>query len=129
MSDKKTKQLGMNPSTASHRLVKDLLWKLVQDTGQSSCCKCGELMSRETFSIEHITPWLDSDDPVGLYFDLGNISFSHLRCNRADARTPAKKYNTREERLEAGRIAQRERDLSRVYCPDKRRQQYELHGR
>lgn len=78
MSDKKTKQLGMNPSTASHRLVKDLLWKLVQDTGQSSCCKCGELMSRETFSIEHITPWLDSDDPVGLYFDLGNISFSQL---------------------------------------------------
>lgn len=86
MSDKKKMQLGMNPSTASNRLVKDVLWKLIQQTGQSTCCKCGELMSRETFSIEHVTPWLDSSDPVGLYFDLDNVSFSHLRCNREDAR-------------------------------------------
>ena len=90
MSDKKTKQLGMNPSTASHRLVKDLLWKLIETTGQDACCKCGEPMSRETFSIEHVTPWLDSDDPVGLYFDLDNVGFSHLRCNIKDAKNGRK---------------------------------------
>ena len=87
MSDKKTLQLGMNPSTASGRLVKDLLWSLIKETGQDACCKCGDPMSRETFSIEHVTPWLDSEDPVGLYFDLGNIAYSHLRCNVADKRT------------------------------------------
>lgn len=86
MSDKKKMQLGMNPSTASGRLVKDLLWNFVETTGQSACCKCGEPMSRETFSIEHVTPWLDSDDPVGLYFDIQNISYSHLKCNIEDAR-------------------------------------------
>lgn len=86
MSDKKTLQLGMNPSTASGRLVKDLLWSLIKQTGQDACCKCGEPMSRETFSIEHVTPWLDSEDPVGLYFDLDNIAYSHLRCNVADKR-------------------------------------------
>lgn len=86
MSDKKKEQLGMNPSTASGRLVKDVLWNLIVQTKQDICCKCKKLMTRETFSIEHIKPWLDSDDPVGLYFNLENISFSHLSCNISDAR-------------------------------------------
>ena len=86
MSDKKKMQLGMNPSTAANRLVKDVLWKLIQEVGRGACCKCGEPMSRETFSIEHVAPWLDSEDPVGLYFDLSNISFSHHSCNVSDAR-------------------------------------------
>ena len=86
MSDKKKMQLGMNPSTASGRLVKDILWKLIVQTGQDRCCKCGEPMSRETFSIEHVIPWLDSEDPAGLYFDLDNISFSHHSCNVSDRR-------------------------------------------
>ena len=86
MSEKKRNQLGMNPSTASHRLVKDILWKLIVNTKQDSCCKCGVIMTRENFSIEHLTPWMDSEDPVGIYFDLNNISFSHLGCNVADKR-------------------------------------------
>lgn len=86
MSEKKKLQLGMNPSTASGRLVKDLLWNFIEKTGQNHCCKCGEMMSRDTFSIEHIVPWLDSEDPTGLYFNLENISYSHLICNVADRR-------------------------------------------
>jgi hypothetical protein len=86
MSDKKKEQLGMNPSTASGRLVKDVLWSLIVQTKQDVCCKCKQSMTRETFSIEHVKPWLDSNDPVGLYFDLDNISFSHLSCNISDAR-------------------------------------------
>lgn len=86
MSDKKKEQLGINPSTASARLVKDILWSLIVETGKDKCCKCGSSMNRETFSIEHIIPWLDSDDPVGLFFSLENISFSHLSCNFSDAR-------------------------------------------
>lgn len=91
MIDKKKEQLGMNPSTASGRLVKDILWSLIVKDCQDTCCKCGNKMTRETYSIEHVKPWLDSGDPVGLYFDLDNISFSHLSCNIADARRPEPK--------------------------------------
>jgi hypothetical protein len=78
---KKQSQLGINPSTASHRLVKDILYSLVLKTDQNNCFQCGKPMSRETFSIEHRVPWLDSENPVGLFFDLDNISFSHKTCN------------------------------------------------
>ena len=80
MSDKKRDQLGMNPSTASNRLVKDLLFKYATAAGHK-CHQCGEELTRETFSIEHILPWLDSDDPTSLFFDLDNIAYSHLKCN------------------------------------------------
>lgn len=86
MSDKKKNQLGMNPSTASGRLVKDLLWSFIVKTSQNDCYKCSKPMSRETFSIEHKVPWLDSEDPLSLYFDLDNIAYSHLECNIRDVR-------------------------------------------
>lgn len=86
MTDKKKLQLGMNPSTAQGRLLKDILFKFVQ-AHHPTCYKCGQALTRETFSIEHKIPWLDSDDPVGLFFDLDNIAFSHLTCNIADRRS------------------------------------------
>lgn len=49
MSDKKKLQLGINPSTASGRLVKDILWKLIVQTQQDKCCKCNNTMTRDTF--------------------------------------------------------------------------------
>ena len=86
MTNKKKLQLGMNPSTASYRLVKDTLWRLIQETNNSKCSKCNKEMSRETFSIEHIIPWLDSENPLVTFFDQKNITFSHLSCNVSDAR-------------------------------------------
>lgn len=77
---KKQNQLGMNPSTASNRLVKDVLYKLAVDAGHK-CFQCQGGLTRESFSIEHKVPWLDSDDPVALYFDLENIAFRHHGCN------------------------------------------------
>lgn len=82
---KKAEQLGMNPGTASNRLVKDILFRFVEDAGHV-CFQCRGKMSRDNFSVEHKVPWLDSDDPVGLYFDLDNIAFSHLDCNIAARR-------------------------------------------
>lgn len=79
--DKKQEQLGMNPSTAQQRLVKDILYSLVVKTDQNNCFLCGSLMTRETFSIEHKEHWLDSEDPISKFFSLDNISFSHLSCN------------------------------------------------
>lgn len=104
---KKQQQLGMNPGTAQGRLVKDLLFKFVQ-LHHPNCYRCGEAMTRETFSIEHKTPWLDSEDPVGLFFDLDNIDFSHHSCNVKAARTPHKKYHSKEEWLSAKASQNRE---------------------
>lgn len=86
MKDKRASQLGMNPSTASNRLVKDILWDFIQKSDKNSCFHCGEEMQRENFSIEHKTPWLDSKEPLKMFFDLDNISFSHLSCNTSQAR-------------------------------------------
>lgn len=86
---KKHTQLGMNPGTASGRLVKDLLFKFAVEAGHK-CHRCGGELVRETFSIEHKEPWLDSEDPVGLFFDLGNVAFSHLKCNVGASRRPNK---------------------------------------
>ena len=133
MKDKKTEQLGMNPSTASHRLVKDILWALILQTGQGKCCKCGHQMTRETFSIEHKIPWLDSDNPKELYFDLNNISFSHLSCNVADSRKPASKCGTINKydkhgcRCEACKNVKREVQ-ARYYTPERRKSIYARTG-
>lgn len=84
----KHKQLGMNYSTASNRLVKDLLFNFIITTGNNCCFRCGEPMERSNFSIEHKHPWLHSEKPQEMFFDLNNISYSHLKCNVAAARKP-----------------------------------------
>ena len=81
---KKNEQLGMNFSTAAGKLRKMLLWKFVQETGNDICFQCGETIENlDQLSMEHKIPWLDSEDPVGLYFNLDNIAFSHISCNCA----------------------------------------------
>lgn len=76
--NKKKNQLGMNPSTANYRLLRDLLFYKIKDQG---CFRCGEKMTREDFTVEHVKPWLDSDDPIKNFFDIDNISYSHHSCN------------------------------------------------
>ncbi len=115
--DKKNKQLGMNFSTASNKLRKRLLFALVQDAGLDRCFRCDKRIEREQdLSIEHKEPWLDSEDPVGKFFDLENITFSHLSCNSGAARKTYRKYDTPEERL-AGR-----REIARRHYSTERRQ-------
>lgn len=90
---KKASQLGMNPSTASGRLIKDLLWNFVETTGNNKCHICGKVMTRDTFSVEHIVPWLDSDNPVDTFFDVDNVAYSHLKCNIGSARKASEMPN------------------------------------
>lgn len=82
MSDKKKEQLGINPSTAQHKLRKLILFSFVKRLGLDECyqCKC-KIENVEELSIEHKVPWLDSKNPLELFFDLDNIAFSHLSCN------------------------------------------------
>lgn len=126
--DKKHLQLGMNAGTASGRLVKDLLFSFVKDT---PCYRCGEPLTRETFSIEHIVPWLDSDDPVKNFFDLENVSYSHHSCNMKAARKPQKKYHTAEDKQAANTARKRERwrNLPKNEQQALRRYKYQQHGK
>jgi hypothetical protein len=126
---KKQIQLGMNPGTASHRLVKDLLFKFVEQDGHV-CYQCGMPMTRNDFSIEHKTPWLDSEDPIKLFFDLNNIAFSHKFCNMAAARKPNKLNLTPEERKKHDADTERQRwqKLSTEEQQAIRRRKYERNG-
>jgi len=115
--NKKTTQLGMSCGTASNKLVKDLLWDLIKKTNQHLCFHCKNAMTRNTFSIEHIKPWLDSHDPIGLFFDLSNITFAHLSCNFSKARKPYKLHPEQKRKQHADYERKR-------YSKEKRRERY-----
>ena len=86
---KKAEQLGMPHGTAGNRLRKRILFALIREAELDTCCRCNKKIEDVSdLSIEHIVPWLDSKDPIGLFFDLDNIAFSHLRCNIGSARKP-----------------------------------------
>lgn len=125
----KQRQLGMNPGTASYRLVKDLLFSYVEKSGEK-CFQCKGDLTRDNFSVEHKIPWLHSENPVELFFDLNNIAYSHLSCNfkasrkrvsTAEHGTSAKYRNGCKCRdcknAEASRVRAR-------YTPEKRREKY-----
>ena len=117
---KRHDRLGMNPSTASHRLVKDTLFRLVVEAGHL-CHRCGKPLDRATFSIEHVVPWLNSEDPLRLFFDQSNIAFSHLSCNSGAAAKPNRRFHSPDE-VRAGHAQWLKEN--RVYSKDKRRNQY-----
>lgn len=73
--------LGENISTAQHRLRKQLLFHYVSKAGDAICFKCGTLIENvDDLSIEHKLPWLHNSPE--LFWDLDNIAFSHLTCNK-----------------------------------------------
>lgn len=84
---KKDLQLGQSYGTANAKLKKMILFHMAAKLGENVCFQCGEIIDNiNDFSIEHKVPWLDSDDPVRMFFDINNISFSHLKCNIRNAR-------------------------------------------
>jgi len=88
---KRAIQLGMPFGTANGRLRKSLLFLLVMIANLDKCFRCGKgIKDEKDLSIEHKMPWLDSENPKELFFDLDNISFSHISCNSACARQPDK---------------------------------------
>jgi len=129
-NQKKTLQLGMNPSTASGRLNKDLLFAFIEAAGHK-CFRCGEDLTRDTFSIEHKEAWLDSTNPVGLFFDLGNIAYSHLTCNIKASRPSNKKYFTSEDKRLAKNEQERQRwvDLGTEAQQELRKGKYQKYGK
>lgn len=89
---KKSEQLGMPHGTACGKLRKKILFDLLERLGQDRCYHCGQAIGGpDNLSIEHKIPWMDSDDPPALFWDLDNVTFSHTRCNYGSRRnTPAR---------------------------------------
>lgn len=84
----KNKQLGMNFGTASNILRKSILFNLLQKLNLNICHRCNSaITSTDSLSIDHKLPWMYSDRPKQLFFDLNNIAFSHKSCNSAVSRT------------------------------------------
>ncbi len=94
INNKKKEQLGIDPGTAQNKLKKQLLFKYVKLSGDNICFQCGlEIDSYNDFTVEHKIPWLDSEKPSEVFFNLDNIGFSHHKCNVGAARK--KKINPR----------------------------------
>ena len=86
-NEKRSRQLGMPFGTATNKLRKQILFRLVQKCEMDICYQCNEKIENVSqLSIEHKMPWLDSDDPLTSFFDSQNIAFSHLSCNSAASR-------------------------------------------
>lgn len=78
---KKANLLGMSPQVARTRLVRELLFAFIVETGKDVCYRCGKQLSLEDYTLDHVENWLGASDPVTAYFDVTNIRFSHHSCN------------------------------------------------
>jgi hypothetical protein len=80
-NEKKSATLGMPHGTATHRLRKMILFSVLKRHNEAVCFKCGEQIETvQDLSIEHKQPW--EGISAELFWDLENIAFSHIRCNR-----------------------------------------------
>ncbi len=137
MSNKRQLQLGMNPSTAQNALKKQLMFHLAKKCGMDVCFQCGDIIeSSDQLSVEHKVPWLDSENPVDLFFDLNNVAFSHLSCNVKAGRKPHKgtfthgsrsAYQTHNCRCELC-VTNYAKIRKRLYKPELRKARYERTG-
>ncbi len=94
----KAKLLGKSFGAANGQLRKALLFEFAGLLGLRDCYQCGiEIDGIGDFSMEHKEPWGSAEDPVAAFFDLGNIAFSHIKCNVAAAKRPNKKYASAKE--------------------------------
>lgn len=92
---KKAATLGMPHGTATARLRKNILFYLLKRLKENTCFKCNkEIEIVEDLSIEHKLPW--EGRSAELFWDLNNIAFSHLKCNRPHS------FSSNESRLFSG---------------------------
>lgn len=115
-------KLGMDSSTANYKLLRKILYNFVLKIDKI-CYRCGKYMNKNNISIDHKKHWRQSNDPKKSFFNLKNISFSHLSCNTGH--TSLRKYDDwltgdRKTRY-PGKI---KADKNRKYNSAKRRLQY-----
>ena len=82
LAKQNAKKLGMSFGAANNILRKKLLFHLVKKLELNICYRCGEkIVDITKFSVEHKKGWRFAKDPRETFFDLNNITFSHLNCN------------------------------------------------
>lgn len=80
-NDRKNQTLGMPHGTAANRLRKILLFNQLKKHSENVCARCGKSIETvDELSIEHLKPW--EGISAELFWDLNNVAFSHLFCNR-----------------------------------------------
>ena len=80
-NESKTATLGMPHGTASSRLRKILLFEVLKRHNENVCVRCDKVIdSVDELSVEHLKPW--EGVSAELFWDLNNVAFSHLNCNR-----------------------------------------------
>lgn len=127
--EKKKNQLGESSSSAAAKLKKILLFSMVKELNRSNCFHCSFPITKvEDFTVEHKIPWLDSKNPVELFFDLDNIAFSHFKCNSGAARKPHKKYFSVKEKRDA-KLKSRIKSGRKNYTQEKRHERYIRNGK
>lgn len=78
---KKKEQLGLAIGTATYRLRKLVVFRLVQEAGKDLCYRCSfKIESANDLVFDHKVPWLDNSPH--LFWDVENVAFSHAHCNR-----------------------------------------------
>jgi hypothetical protein len=83
-SRNKSAILGLPHGTAVSKLRKNVLFYVLKKHSENKCFKCGEeIETADTLSIEHKKPW-QSSGSADLFWDMENIAFSHMKCNRPD---------------------------------------------
>lgn len=86
-NNKKADRLGMSYGKADYKLKKSIMYHLVKESNNDLCSRCGLMIENiDELSIDHVIPWLYSESAKELFYDLNNISFSHLKCNISAAR-------------------------------------------
>jgi hypothetical protein len=94
-NSKKAETLGMPHGTANGRLRKNILFHLLTRLKENVCFKCRkEIQTVDELSIEHKLPW--EGRSAELFWDLNNIAFSHLVCNKPHS------YTTNEDKRKVG---------------------------
>lgn len=74
-------QLGMSHGSAATKLRKNILFSLLTRLEENVCWKCKlKIEKPDELSVEHIKPW--ENISADLFWDLSNVVFSHLSCNR-----------------------------------------------
>ncbi len=74
-------QLGMSQGAAQGQLRKRILFNFLVRLKENWCFKCSKEIERvDDLSVEHKQPW--ENISADLFWDLENIAFSHIQCNR-----------------------------------------------
>ncbi len=84
------KKYNLTIGAARNRLIRSIIFNLLKESDHHYCYRCGEEMTLDDFTIEHINPWAYKEDAWELFFDLANIAFSHSKCNSAHVRRDTK---------------------------------------